>query len=127
MKKFVLILVAFAVISFSFIGCNTEDTSSKYPEYSAVINTELGCVELCYNGIVYRPFGVFINNSFRGTQIGVRTDMPESKICEVKGYAPDEWLLEYLDVPMGGGDMLFKAVGVMEIPAELAQYQEYAY
>jgi len=126
MKKVVLTLVIFTVLSCSFIGCST-DKPSEYPECSAIINTELGCVELCYNDIVYRPFGVFVNNSFRGTQIAVRADMQESKICQVKGYPPEEWIIEYLDMPMGGGDMLFKAVDTTEIPEELAQYQEYEY
>ena len=107
-------------------GCITAG-QIDYPEYSASENTSLGCIELEYNGVIYRPFGVFNTRSFRGKQIGVRKGDPESRICEVKGYNPDEWITEYLDVFMGGGDMLFKAADANEIPAELEQYKIYDY
>ena len=127
MKK---ILACFSLIIVLFIsgltGCKAEEQSS-YPEYGVVDNSELGCVELYYDGVVYRPYGVFNNKDFRGKQIGVREDDPEIKICEVKGYESDEWILDYLDVFMSGGDMLFKAVGVVNIPPVLEQYKEYDY
>ncbi|HPK17214.1 MAG TPA: hypothetical protein PKW41_14565, partial [Clostridia bacterium] len=93
--------------------------------YALTENKELNVVELNHNGIVFRPYGIVPDNSLRGTQIGVRDGVPESKICEVKGYPSDEWIIEYLDVFMGGGDMLFKATGITDVPAELEQYKEY--
>ena len=107
-------------------GCKQSE-QNDYPEYSVVDNKELGCAELHYDGIVYRPYGVFTNNDFKGKQIGVREDDPEVTICEVKGYESDEWILDHLDVFMSGGDMLFKAAGVVEIPPELAKYKQYDY
>ena len=132
MKKTILMFVIFAMVAVGFTGCKSGESLespdySEYPEYIVGSNMELGCVELSYEGIVYRPFGVFFNSDFRGAQIGIREAMPESKICEVKGYPSAEWITEYLDVQMGGGDMLFKAVSVTEIPEELAQYKEYEY
>ena len=122
--KLILLLVAvIAIISTS--GC-IQDDKTEYPLYAVSENDELGCVELIYNGIVFRPYGVFINNSLKGKQIGVREDSPKSKIYEVKGYDSNEWIVEYLEVIMGS-NMVLKAVGVTEIPAELEEYKQYDY
>ncbi len=98
----------------------------KYPTIRVVDNEELGCIELIYNDVVYRPFGVLSNDKLKGTQIGIREDSLDSKIYEVKGYEITEWIVDYLEVFMGG-NMLFKAVGVNEIPKELEQYKQYDY
>ena len=120
------ILLIMVVLTLGLAGCkNNEQT--KYPEYNAVENAELGCIELEYEGVIYRPYGSFYNNDFRGNQIGIREGDLENKICEVIGYSSDEWITEYTDMFMGGGDMLFKAVGVIEIPAELERYKSYDY
>jgi len=107
------------------LGATGQASPAIYPEYAVTENKELNVVELNHNGIVFRPYGIVPDNSLRGTQIGVRDGVPESKICEVKGYPSDEWIIEYLDVFMGGGDMLFKATGITDVPAELEQYKEY--
>ena len=115
---------------FSLTSCKANDQNeypTEYPEYSVVENTKLGCLELDYEGVVYRPYGVFNTSDYRGNQIGIREGDPESKICEVVGYSSDEWITEYLDVPMSGGDMLFKSVDVTQIPAELEKYKQYDY
>lgn len=125
-KTALTLLLALIAATLSLTGC-MPDEQAEYPEYEAVENTELNVMELHYNGIVYRPYGVFLDTRFRGKQIGIREGDPESKICEVKGYDCAEWIVEYLDVFMGGGDMLFKAAGVTEIPAELEQYKQYDY
>jgi hypothetical protein len=116
------VVVMIAVLSMA--GC-TPTVKTEYPEYTVTDNDELGCAELTYNGITYRPFGVIGDGNLRGEQIGIREDDPESKVCEVKGYDSDKWIIEYLDVFMGGDIMLFKAVGVTEIPADLEQYKLY--
>ena len=117
-------VLVFAVLCLS--GCS-QNPQDKYATYEVSENEELGCIELHYEGIVYRPYGGFYNNDFRGKQIGIREDDSESKICEVKGYDSKEWITEYSDMLMGGGNMLFKAVGVTEIPAELEKSKAYDY
>ena len=107
-------------------ACKT-DNQTVYTEYSVTENLELGCVELSRDGVTYRPFGVFADNKLRGTQIGIREGDNSSKIYEIKGYDSSEWLVEYEDVIMGGGGMVFKAVEVTVIPAELEVYREYDY
>jgi len=131
-KTFVAIFMAIILMMLTLTGCiqgeQTEQTEqAEYKEYRAVENAVLGCVELHYEGIVYHPYGGFHNNDFRGKQIGIREADPDSKICEVKSYDIKEWLIEYTDVIMGGGNMLFKAVGVTKIPPELEQYKEYEF
>ena len=111
---------------FYLVGCSSPE-QSKYPEYDAVENTELGCIELHYEGIIFRPYGVFGHKGFRGNQIGVRKGDPESRICEVKGYEAQNWIIEHLNVLMGGGDMLCKAVTSTAVPYELEQYRQYDY
>jgi hypothetical protein len=120
-----LLLTALVLLAFS--GCKSEG-HADFPEYTVVDNVELGCVELHRDGIVYRPYGNFYNDGFNGEQIGVREGDSESKICEVKGgYNSDEWIVECSDAFMEGGNMLFKAVTVTEIPAELAEFKSYDY
>ena len=124
-SKIVLTLfMATVLLILGLTGCKTNE-QTEYPAYNAVESAERGCIELEYEGVVYRPYGVFYNNDFRGNQIGIREGDPESKICEVIGYSSDEWIIEYLDVLMGGGDMLFKSVDVTQIPAELEHHKAY--
>ncbi len=120
-KTTLILFFALVIAIFSLTGCN----QTEYPEYSVTDNTEY--VELHHNGVDYRPYGVFPDQKYRGKQIGIREGVPKSRICEVKGYDSSEWIIEYLDEFMGGGDMLFKAAGVTEIPEELEQYKEYDY
>ena len=123
--KTILMLIVTIITILNITGC-APDKHVEYPGFSVVDNKELGCVELNHEGIIYRPFGV-LDSKLRGTQIGVRENEPDSKIFEVKGYDSTEWIVEHLDVIMGGGDMIFKAVGVTEIPKELEAYKEYNY
>jgi hypothetical protein len=98
----------------------------SYPEYTATNNDDLGCVELSYNGIKYRPYGSFTKDSdtdkFKGKQIGVWEETQDRKIYEVKGYDSSDWIVDYLEVTMGG-NMIWKAVGVSEIPEELKEFK----
>ena len=122
-KLMLLLITVIAITSIS--GCIFDD-DTEYPLYAVSENNELGCIELIYNGVVFRPYGVFLNNSLKGGQIGVREDSPQSKIYEVKGYDSNEWIVEYHEVIMGT-NMVLKAVGVTEIPTELEIYKEYDY
>ena len=127
MKKKVLIFITIALILLlGFSGCKSI-SQKDYPVIPVSVNTELGCVELNYNGIIYRPYGVVGSSKLRGEQVGVREDADNGIVCKVKGYEASEWLIDYLDVFMGGGDTLYKAVGVTETPTELEQYQEYEF
>ena len=105
-------------------GCEPASPEA-YPEYAVMENKDLNVIELSYDGVVFRPYGIIPDTSLRGNQIGIREGVPESKICEVKGYPSDEWIIEYLDIFMGGGDMLYKATGTTDIPSVLEQYKEY--
>lgn len=125
-KVVTLLLIAILGI-IPLIGCSQSNDDTEYPEYAVSTNSEIDCIELSYDGVIYRPYGVFPNNKLRGKQIGIRGNDTQSKICEVKGYSSKEWITEYSDAFMGGGDMLFKAVGVTEIPEDLKQYKEYDY
>lgn len=109
---------------FGMAGCKPA-SPEDYPEYAVTENKDLGAVELNYGGVVFRPYGIVPDTSLRGEQIGVREGVPESKICAVKGCPSDEWIIEYLDVFMGGGDMLYKAAGTSDAPPELERYKEY--
>ena len=123
--KSTIIALVCAFITLGLAGC--KPASPAYPEYTITENKELNVIELNYDGVVFRPFGIIPDKSLRGNQIGIRESVPQSKICEVKGYPSNEWIIEYLDVFMGGGDMLFKATRTTDIPSELKKYKEYEY
>ena len=122
-KSFLAWLLLFALVLLPLSACKT---NKAYPEYTVTDNDALGCVELHCDGITYRPYGVFPTKDFQGDQIGIRQGDPDSKIYQVKGYETSEWIIEYLDVIMGG-HMIFKSTTVTEIPAELKAYQSYDY
>jgi hypothetical protein len=124
-KSTIAVLIC-VFLTFGAAGCK-HASPATYPEYTVTDNKDLGVIELNYNGVVFCPYGVISDKSLRGNQIGVRENDQESKICEVKGYPSNEWIIEYLDVFMGGGDMLLKATGITDIPSELEQYKEYDY
>ena len=124
MKTKSLLLIIGIVLVVSLSGCGS-NTRIEYPTIPVSENKELGCVELVIDGITFRPFGTIGHSRLRGEQIGIREDTDNGIICEVKGYEATEWLIDYLDVFMGGGDTLYKAVGITEIPADLEQYQMY--
>jgi hypothetical protein len=119
-----VVLVMIALVS-NLTGC-TPKNQKTYPDYSETVNEELGCAELTYDGVTYRPFGVLINTKLRGTQIGIRENNPDLKIHEIKGYSSSEWIIEHHTVLMGGIS-IWKAVGVTDIPSELEQHRQYDY
>jgi uncharacterized lipoprotein YehR (DUF1307 family) len=125
LKTALTLFLAIVMMTVSLSGCKSNE-QAEYPVYSVVENVELGVIELHYNDLIYRPYGIS-DTKLRGKQIGVREADAESKICEAKGYDSKEWIVEYLDVFMGGGDTLYKAVGTTEIPTEIEQYKEYDY
>jgi chloramphenicol 3-O-phosphotransferase len=123
-KQSLLVFVGFILV-ICLSGCLT--ALKEYPVIPVSINTELDCVEFSYDGIIYRPYGIVSSSKLRGERIAIREDADNGIVCKVKGYEVSEWLIDYLDVFMGGGDMLWKAVDVTVVPAELQQYQEYDY
>ena len=125
-KAGALLLALLATLFFSLTGC-ASPIPIELPIYAVAENTEHNAIELSRDGITYRPFGVCTDTALRGKLIGTREDAPESRICEVKGFSAEAWLVEYLDVIMPGGDMLWKAVGITDIPSELAAYRAYDY
>jgi hypothetical protein len=77
----------------------------------------------------YAPFGILSNESvkqFLGEPIGVidTEGYEEAIIFSVNGYSSKEWIIEYLNVFMGGGHMLFKESNVTLIPDELKEFEE---
>ena len=125
-SKWVCVIFVLVFMVPVITGCSHENLV-EYPYFEVVDNDELGCVELIHEGITYRPFGSFGGDSkYRGNQIGIREDNEDSKICEIKGYNSSEWIVDYHDVIMGG-DMIFKAIDVTDIPLELAKFKDYNY
>ena len=117
------IIIVSAILVSLFLSCKPND-NKEYPIYLISENNDLNCVELTYNNITYRPFGVLLNNKLKGTQIGVRENSPNSKIYEINGYSSNEWIVEYLEVLMGT-NMIFKEINVNSIPQELVTYKQY--
>ena len=126
MKSIIHLVLAGGFIILCLCGCN-QHLQGEYVEYAVSENEELGCVEFKRLDTVFRPYGVIPNSDFRGDQVGKRDDNPDAKICQVNDYPTTEWIIEYDDVLMGGGDMLYKAVGVTDIPDELEQFKQYDY
>ncbi|HCC34386.1 MAG TPA: hypothetical protein DEQ02_01630 [Ruminococcaceae bacterium] len=125
MKKIIAVICIFSFL-FMLSACKQEPAKPAL-QFIASDNNELGCVELTRDGIIYRPFGIIGEKSMRGEKIGIRGGDSSSSIFAVKDYSWDEWILESDEGLMPAGDMLFKAVGVTEIPVEFEKYKEYNY
>lgn len=68
----------------------------------------------------YVPFCV-VSKKDCGEQIGYVDGDTDDRISEYKGYAAEEWLVDWL--PMDGGAMLLKEQSVVDIPDGLeAEY-----
>ncbi len=126
MKKIIvgitLVLLAITLLT----ACKQEPVKHALP-FIASDNDELSCVELTRDGIIYRPFGVIEKETMRGEKIGVRGGDAASSIYAVTAYSSSEWIIESDEGLMPAGDMLFKAIGITEIPDELEKYKEYDY
>jgi hypothetical protein len=124
---FVGLILGAGILILNLTDCDPGEKPTSYPQYIEITNNELGVAELHYNGIVYRPFGSFTTNEqidkYVGDQIGVRDTSEDFKIYTINGYNSDEWIVNYLDVIMGG-NIIYKAVEVTEIPADLEQFKE---
>jgi len=127
-KKILISFLVSIIVFLCFISCKTKNI--KYPEYKVIDNTGLGCIELVYEDITYRPYGILTLdsgfNKFMAKQIGIREDNSNSKIYELKGYDSREWIVDYLDVFMGSS-LLLKSIDVINIPKELERYKAYDY
>ena len=90
LKSFLLIIIFFLC----FISCKTKNI--KYPKYKVRDNIELGCIELVYEDITYRPYSILTLysrfNKYLSKQIGIREDNYNSKIYELIGYDSREWI-----------------------------------
>jgi len=129
MSKKILISFLLIIIFFlCFISCKTKNI--KYSEYKVRDNIELGCIELVYEGITYRPYGILTLgsrfNKYLSKQIGIREDNYNNKIYELIGYDSREWIVDYHDVFMGSS-LLLKSIDVIDIPKELERYKAYDY
>lgn len=51
-------------------GCKPASPEA-YPEYAVMKNKDLDVIELSYDGVVFRPYGIIPDTSLRGNQIGI--------------------------------------------------------
>ncbi|WP_461257637.1 hypothetical protein, partial [Treponema sp. R80B11-R83G3] len=108
LNKLKITILVLNMFILCLIGCKAD--KQNYPEYSVKVNSELGCAELLYEGVKYRPYGILKPfNKFIAKQIGIREDSANSKIYELKGYNSREWIVDYLDVLMPT-NMIFKSI-----------------
>jgi len=97
--------------------------ASSLATYEVVSNDEYDCMEIHYEGIIYRPFGVESIHNIDGMEIGITSD--GHKIYAVKGQSPREWILSYYETFMDGGSgFIYKAVGA-KIPEDMEMHQMY--
>jgi len=124
-RAFIFVL-ALALIITTLSSCSPKEESPALP-YVAQENSELGCMELSYNGKIFRPYGVIGGSSMRDKKIGVSGGADGEGIFSIKNYDSTEWILAGDDVFMSGADMLYKEVSVIEISEYLKQYKQYDY
>jgi len=124
-KAFIFLLTLVLIIP-TLSSCSSQKEAPAVP-YVAQENSELGCMELSYDGKIFRPYGVIGSSSLRDSKIGVSGGEDGEGVYSVKNHDSTQWILAGDDVFMSGGDMLYKEVSVTEIPEDLKQYKQYDY
>ena len=127
MKKTVsFLLLVVLVFALSACGFRKVETSDL-PALEVAVNEELGCLEITYNGTVYRPFGA-CDKTLIGEAVSLRSDTDTGIVYTVKDYDADEWIIDMLNTGLMDNPTLWKAVGLTDIPEGLKQYDaEYGF
>lgn len=107
-KKLSLLLVIISLMIFS--SCTTKEYEN-FQELNSGSKLQRG-------NIIYSFYSPLPKDSLRGKQIGIVNGDKKHKVFEVKGFSPDEWIIEYYNVIMSVYN-LYKADTVTEIPDEL--------
>ncbi|MDR1630495.1 MAG: hypothetical protein LBS36_09850 [Oscillospiraceae bacterium] len=120
MKKtfYILLLLLFL---FSLVAC------TAYEGAELIYNRGDQPNQLIWNNInyteyqtVYKQFGDKLPDAIKlGKQIGIVDGDKKTKLCEIKGYSPDEWLITHFTDSMSNEYRIFKADHVTDIPPEL--------
>ena len=116
-KKLYSIICLYAIISIMLCACgknrNLIDMSTAEGD---------GYIVIIWEDRTYVPFCVVSKNDCE-TQIGYLNGEPDDRVCVYKDYPTDEWIANYLTVD--GGAILFKEVGVTNIPDGLESEYEW--
>ena len=112
MKKCIIIIVS-CLLFLSACGEQRELVDME----SEIIDGKRAVV---WEGRTYIPFCV-VSKSDRGALIGYVDGDEDDRISELRGYSPEEWIVDWL--PTDGGAMLLKEENVVDIPDGLeAEY-----
>lgn len=81
-------------------------------------------VSIVWEGRTYVPFCA-IENSERGSQIGIVNEDKNDQVFEYKNHSSDEWIISFYKSNEMDNSMLMKEINVVEIPNNLSSEYEW--
>ena len=113
MKRTTLIILALTILTLLLASCARSGLADM--EYIIHEDGSYGS-QIKWGDTVYTFWGA-ADTDLIDTQIGIIGGDKRDKVYSLKGYAPEEWIIQHLDIIMSTYD-IYKADSVTDIPEE---------
>ncbi|NRT72326.1 hypothetical protein [Clostridium beijerinckii] len=119
MKKLIY-LISLSLITIALSSCSQSNkklenmTTQKNNDYLAIV----------WENRTYVPFCP-VDNSEKGTQIGIVNGDKKDQVYEYKNYSTDNWIISFYKSGEMDNSMLMKEINVTEIPDNLKSDYEW--
>lgn len=112
-------VIMMILIVLCFSGCGSE-VKNEITIFHQKVNEQY--LSIIWDDREYVPYCA-IEPSKRGEYLGYMENDSNVEIYELDGYSSEEWIIDYLNLEIGGEAMLCKEVSVQNIPDGF--YSEY--
>lgn len=119
MKKLIG-LISICLLMITLFACGKSDknlermTTEEKEDYVSIV----------WEGRTYVPFCA-IENSERGSQIGIVNEDKNDQVFEYKNHSSDEWIISFYKSNEMDNSMLMKEINVVEVPNNLSSEYEW--
>lgn len=115
-----MIGIIMVLIVWCFSGCGSNTNNNEIIIFNQKVNEQY--LSIIWNDREYVPYCA-IEPSKRGDYLGYVKGDSDVEIYTLDGYSNEEWLIDYLNLEIGGEAMLYKEISVQDIPDGF--YSEY--
>lgn len=113
-------IIMMTLIVLCLCGCSSESNNNQSIIFHQEVNEQY--LSIIWDEREYVPYCAIEPNK-RGEYLGYIEDDSDVKIYELDGYSSEEWIIDYLNLGIGGEAMLYKEISVQNIPDGF--YSEY--
>lgn len=119
MKKLIC-LISICLLMIILSACGKGDNNLE----RMITEEKEDYVSITWQGRTYVPFCV-IENSERGSQIGIVNEDKNDQVFEYKNHSSDDWIISFYKSNEMDNSMLMKEISVTEIPNNLSSEYEW--